>query len=88
MKTVDPIVEMIEMRRYRLEVARNMHLEIQVVNDDWYQITDVFRVAGAKAGDIVRKTMRGWEVFASYDATSPSVVLNNRSELINLDEEE
>jgi hypothetical protein len=65
MKTVDPIVEMIEMRRYRLEVARNMHLEIQVVNDDWYQITDVFRVAGAKAGDIVRKTMRGWEVFAT-----------------------
>jgi len=88
MKTVDPIVEMIEMRRYRLEVARNMHLEIQVVNDDWYQITDVFRVAGAKAGDIVRKTMRGWEVVVSYDATSPSVVLNNRSELINLDEEE
>lgn len=79
---------MIEMRRYRLEVARNMHLEIQVVNDDWYQITDVFRVAGAKAGDIVRKTMRGWEVFVSYGATSPSVVLNNRSELINLDEEE
>jgi hypothetical protein len=63
-------------------------LEIQVVNDDWYQITDVFRVAGAKAGDIVRKTMRGWEVFVSYGATSPSVVLNNRSELINLDEEE
>jgi len=88
MKTVNPIVEMIEMRRYRLEVARNMHLEIQVVNDDWYQITDVFRVAGAKAGDIVRKTMRGWEVFVSYGATSPSVVLNNRSELINLDEEE
>ena len=79
---------MIEMRRYSLEVARNMHLEIQVVNDDWYQITDVFRVAGAKAGDIVRKTMRGWEVFVSYGATSPSVVLNNRSELINLDEEE
>jgi hypothetical protein len=88
MKTVDPIVEMIEMRRYRLEVARNMHLEIQAVNDNWYQITDVHRVPAAKSGDIVRKTMRGWEVFVSYDATSPSVVLNNRSELINLDEEE
>ena len=84
----EAIVEMIKMRRYRLEVARNMHLDIQVVSDNWYQITDAFRVAGAKTGDIVRKTMRGWEVFVSYDATSPSVVLNNRSELINLDEEE
>jgi|TARA_R100000482_G_C5117819_1_gene144019 hypothetical protein len=76
------------MKLYRLQVARNMHLDIQVINDYWYQVVDSYRVPATGNGDLVRKTLRGWEVFRTLESTSPVAVLTNRSELIDLTEEE
>jgi|5B_taG_2_1085324.scaffolds.fasta_scaffold01540_10 hypothetical protein len=76
----------------KLIIGQNMNLDIElVIKDDvhqWWQVTGVHRANAVKQGDLVRHTLRGWEVFRTLDATSPVSVFPTRCQLQPIDEEE
>ncbi len=70
----------------RLTVGQNSYLDLEYVNEHWWQVTFAHRVPGAHVGYMVRKTTRGYEVFHKLTDAGPRVILPNRCTLI--DEEE
>ena len=70
----------------RLTVGQNSYLDLEYVNEHWWQVVYAHRVPGAHVGYMVRKTTRGYEVFPNLSDSAPRVVLPNRCTLT--DEEE
>lgn len=70
----------------RLTVGQNSYLDLEYVNEHWWQVVLAHRVPGAHVGYMVRKTTRGYEVFHNLTDAGPRVILPNRCTLT--DEEE
>lgn len=64
--------------RYKLEIAQHKWLIMEKVNEYWYQVVDTYNcVVEAKIGQMIRKSLRGWEVFVSLEANAPRHVIPN-----------
>ena len=72
----------------KLIIGQNVNLDIELISIEWWQVTGVHRANAVKKGDLVRHTLRGWEVFRTLDATSPVSVFPTRCRLQPIDEEE
>ena len=70
----------------RLTVGQNSYLDLEYVNEHWWQVVYAHRVPGAHVGYMIRKTTRGYEAFHNLRDAAPRVVLPNRCTLT--DEEE
>ena len=70
----------------RLTVGQNSYLDLEYVNEHWWQVVYALRVPGAHVGYMIRKTTRGYEAFHNLSDAAPRVVLPNRCTLT--DEEE
>jgi len=50
----------------------------------WYQVTESIRCQHiTEAGDMVRRTTRGWEFFSSLTDNSPRYVLPSRAAILD-----
>lgn len=70
--------------KHRLQVANNNWYDIEVISPTWYQITDVSGDKADLIGMLLRKTVRGWEIFKTLDDTSPTKVLPTRTSFVPL----
>ena len=70
--------------KHRLQVANNNWYDIEVISPTWYQITDVSGDKADLIGMLVRKTVRGWEIFKTIEDTSPTKVLPTRTSFVPL----
>lgn len=70
--------------KHRLQVANNNWYDIEVISPTWYQITGVSGDKADLIGMLLRKTVRGWEIFKTLEDTSPTKVLPTRTSFVPL----
>lgn len=77
----------------RLIIGADRYIMLESIPDlEWYQVTESIRCQHiTDAGDMVRRTKRGWEFFSSLTDNSPRYVLPSRAAVLDTqtgDEEE
>ena len=77
----------------KLIIGADRYIMLEGIPDlEWYQVTESIRCQHiTDAGDMVRRTQRGWEFFSSLKDNSPRYVLPSRAAILDThteDEEE
>jgi len=77
----------------KLIIDADRYIMLESIPDlEWYQVTESIRCQHiTDAGDMVRRTTRGWEFFSSLTDNSPRYVLPSRAAIFDThtgDEEE
>lgn len=65
----------------KLIIGADRYIMLESIPDlEWYQVTESIRCQHiTDAGDMVRRTTRGWEFFSSLDDNAPKYVLPGRA---------
>ncbi len=77
----------------KLIIGTDRYIMLESIPDlEWYQVTESIRCQHiTDAGDMVRRTTRGWEFFSSLTDNTPRYVLSSRAAILDTrtgDEEE
>ena len=71
--------------RMKLIIGTDRYIMLESIPDlEWYQVTESIRCQHiTDAGDMVRRTQRGWEFFSSLTDNSPRYVLPSRAAILD-----
>tara|TARA_R110000822_G_scaffold19176_6_gene62602 strand:+ start:1585 stop:1821 length:237 start_codon:yes stop_codon:yes gene_type:complete len=69
----------------KLIIGADRYIMLESILDlDWFQVTESIRCQHiTDAGDMVRRTTRGWEFFSSLTDSSPRYVLPSRAAILD-----
>ena len=73
------------MKRVSIIIGADRYIMLESIPDlEWYQVTKSIRCQHiTDAGDMVRRTTRGWEFFSSLTDNSPRYVLPSRAAVLD-----
>jgi hypothetical protein len=73
------------MNRVSIIIGADRYIMLESIPDlEWYQVTKSIRCQHiTDAGDMVRRTQRGWEFFTSLTDNSPRYVLPSRAAVLD-----
>ena len=69
----------------KLIIGADRYIMLESILDlDWFQVTESIQCQHiTDAGDMVRRTTRGWEFFSSLTDSSPRYVLPSRAAILD-----